>query len=88
MANIKSAKKRVRTSEESRLQNQAFKADMRTHIKRVESFVDSKEAENANSALHTAVQKIDKAVQKGIVHQNNGDRQKSRLAKKVNSLSA
>ncbi|WP_138415686.1 30S ribosomal protein S20 [Aquibacillus sediminis] len=88
MANIKSAIKRVRTSNDSRAHNISIKTDMRSQIKRVESLVESKDAENAKSALETAVQKIDKAVQKGLIHQNKGNRQKSRLAKKVNELSA
>ncbi|UOQ86061.1 30S ribosomal protein S20 [Gracilibacillus salinarum] len=88
MANIKSAIKRVRVNEEHRLQNQSFKADMRSHIKKVEALVESKDVENAKAALQTAVKKIDKAVQKGLIHQNKGDRQKSRLAQQVNNLSA
>ncbi|MYL56154.1 30S ribosomal protein S20, partial [Virgibacillus halodenitrificans] len=39
-------------------------------------------------AFRSTAKHIDKAVQKGIIHKNNGDRQKSRLAKKVNSLGA
>ncbi|GAE91126.1 SSU ribosomal protein S20p [Gracilibacillus boraciitolerans JCM 21714] len=88
LANIKSAIKRVRTNEDHRLQNQSVKTDMRSHIKKVEALVANKEVENAKAALQTATKKIDKAVQKGLVHQNKGDRQKSRLAKKVNGLSA
>ncbi|PWU68465.1 30S ribosomal protein S20 [Gracilibacillus dipsosauri] len=88
MANIKSAIKRVRTNEDRRLHNQSIKTDMRSHIKKVEALVESKDVENAKVALQTAVKKIDKAVRKGLVHQNKGNRQKSRLAKKVNELSA
>ncbi len=51
-------------------------------LKKVEALVESKDVENAKVALQTAVKKIDKAVRKGLVHQNKGNRQKSRLAKK------
>ncbi|HLR71192.1 MAG TPA: 30S ribosomal protein S20 [Pseudogracilibacillus sp.] len=88
MANIKSAIKRVRTNEQSRVPNQAKKSEMRSQIKKVETFISKNDVENAKAAYQTAVKKIDKAVQKGIVHQNNGDRQKSRLAKKINQLGA
>ncbi|MDX8045930.1 30S ribosomal protein S20 [Gracilibacillus sp. S3-1-1] len=88
MANIKSAIKRVRVNEDHRLQNQSVKADMRSHIKKVEALVESKDIENAKTAFATAVKKIDKAVQKGLVHKNKGNRQKSRLAQKINGLSA
>ncbi|WP_148436811.1 MULTISPECIES: 30S ribosomal protein S20 [Gracilibacillus] len=88
MANIKSAIKRVRTNEDRRQLNQSVKSDMRSYVKKVEALIDQKDVEGATSALQTAVQKIDKAVQKGLVHQNKGNRQKSRLTKKVNQLSA
>ncbi|WP_053219111.1 30S ribosomal protein S20 [Virgibacillus senegalensis] len=88
MANIKSAIKRVRTNNDHHLRNQSFKTDMRTQIKRVENFVNSNDVENAKAALKTATHKIDKAVQKGIVHKNKGNRQKARLAKSVNELGA
>ena len=88
MANIKSAIKRVETNEKKRLQNQPKRSEMRTAIKQVEKFVEANDVENAQAALKVTTKKIDKAVQKGIIHRNNGDRQKSRLTKKVNNLSA
>src|SRR5699024_7967775 len=88
MANIKSAIKRIDTNEKKRLENQVKKSDMRTSIKRVESFVEANDAENAKAALKSTIRKIDKVVQKGIIHKNTGDRQKSRLSKKVNNLGA
>lgn len=88
MANIKSAIKRVRLNNDKRAHNTPIKTEMRSNIKRVENFVAEKNVESAKTALQSAVKKIDKAVQKGIVHKNNGNRQKSRLTKKVNELSA
>ncbi|ASF39965.1 MULTISPECIES: 30S ribosomal protein S20 [Halobacillus] len=86
MPNIKSAKKRVRINDEARYLNAAFKSDMRTAVKRVEKLVSSNEKDSAKDALSTAVKKIDKAVQRGALHKNNGNRTKSRLSKKVNAL--
>lgn len=88
MANMKSAIKRIRVNESSRVQNQTVKSNMRTNIKHVENLVDENKVEEAQTALKTAIKKIDKAVQKGIIHKNNGTRQKSRLSKKVNGLGA
>ncbi|MDL4841482.1 30S ribosomal protein S20 [Aquibacillus rhizosphaerae] len=88
MANIKSAIKRVRTNNDQRAHNISIKTDMRSQIKRVESLVEGKDTTNAQAALQKAVTKIDKAVQKGIIHKNKGNRQKARLTKKVNELSA
>ncbi len=44
--------------------------------------------EAAVAALNTANSKLDKAVAKGIHHKNYATRQKSRLAKAVNSIAA
>lgn len=88
MANIKSAIKRVDTNNKKRAINQAQKSEMRTQIKHVEKLVEANDVENAKIALQKTTKHIDKAIQKGVIHQNNGDRQKSRLANKVSNLSA
>jgi len=88
LANLKSAIKRVDVNNKKRTLNQSCKADMRTNIKRVEHFIEANDPENAKQALKQTVKKIDKAVQKGAIHQNNGNRKKSRLSKKVNALNA
>lgn len=88
MANLKSAIKRIRTNDTKRLQNQSFKSEMRSQIRNVETLIEANDVENATVAFKTASRKIDKTVQKGIIHKNNGNRQKSRLAKKLKSLSA
>lgn len=87
MANLKTAIKRVRINETRRLRNKPVKTNMRNYIKRVEQFVEANDVENAKIALNQAVKVIDKAVQKGVVHKNAGTRYKSRLAKKVDSIS-
>lgn len=88
MANMKSAIKRIRVNEKNRVANQMVKSTMRTNIKRVESLISENNVEEAQAALKVAVKKIDKAVQKGVIHKNNGTRQKTRLTKKVNELGA
>lgn len=88
MANIKSAIKRVTTNDKSRILNQAKKSEMRTKIKQAEQLVAANDTENATAALNDATKAIDKAVQKGAIHRNNGNREKSRLVKKFNQLGA
>lgn len=83
MANLKSAQKRVLVNNKKRASNQAVKSDMRSQIKQVESLIEANEMEKAKEAFHVAAQKIDKTIQKGIIHKNNGNRQKARLAKKL-----
>ncbi len=88
MANLKSAIKRVNTNNKKKERNKALKSKMRTEIKKVEKFIEMNELEEAKNAFRTATKAIDKAVQKGAIHKNNGNRQKSRLAKKLNKVSA
>ncbi|WP_025028822.1 30S ribosomal protein S20 [Caldalkalibacillus mannanilyticus] len=88
MPNIKSAIKRVKTSEKKRAQNAAQKSALRTAIKTFEGLVEKNDVEAAKSALLTASKKIDKAAAKGLIHKNAAARQKSRLSKKLNSVTA
>ena len=85
MANIKSAKKRIKTIAKKKELNNDFRASMRTAIKKVEKAVVAKE-KNVAELLNDAIKKIDKAASKGLVHQNYANRNKARLTKKVNEM--
>lgn len=86
MANIKSAKKRIKTNEKQRLTNKVQKSSMRTAIKKVELEVVNGNKEAAQTALQNATKRVDSSVSKGIMHKNAAARTKSRLAKKVNNM--
>jgi len=88
MPNIKSAIKRVKQSEKRRLQNASQKSALRTAIKAVDTAVANNEIETAKAALIFASKKLDTAASKGLIHKNAAANKKSRLAKKVNALSA
>jgi small subunit ribosomal protein S20 len=88
MPNIKSAIKRVKVSDEHRAHNISIKSDMRTAVRNAETLINNNDVENAKEALKIAIQKLDKAARKGLIHKNTADRKKSRLSKKLNSLSA
>ena len=86
MANIKSAKKRVKVSATKTLQNQMFKTSFKTTLKKFDKAVDSGDKEAALVAYKNAVSKIDKAVAKGVLHVNTAARKKSQFTKKLNSM--
>lgn len=86
MANIKQQKKRVLTNEKARLVNNSFKSSIKTAMKAVQAAVAENDKEKANACLLVAFSKLDKAVQKGFLHQNNAARHKSSLQKLVNTL--
>lgn len=86
MANIKSAKKRVKVNIEKNINNNNYKAPMRTAIKNVEKAVAAKDKEKALKDLQIAFKTIDKATDNGIIKDNTRARYKSRLTKAVNAL--
>jgi len=89
MPNIKSAIKRAKTNEKRRLRNASLKSALRTAIKHAEQAIAAgTDVEAAKAAVQAAQRKLDKAVTKGIIHKNAAARKKSRLAKKLNALSA
>ncbi|MGV3464009.1 MAG: 30S ribosomal protein S20 [Heyndrickxia sp.] len=87
MPNIKSAIKRVKTSEERNAQNSAQKSTMRTAVKKFEAAVVNND-DNAKTLLATAVKQLDKAATNGLIHKNAANRQKARLMKKLNAANA
>ena len=86
MANIKSQIKRITTNEKARLRNKAVKSELKTHIRRVREAVAGGDKDAAQSALQTASKKLDKAVSKGVIHENQAANKKSALAKSVGAL--
>lgn len=83
MANIKSAIKRIRSSEKRRVRNQRARTQTRTYIKRARAQIDAGQLEGAQNSVAEAIQALDKAAQKGILHRNNAARRKARLMQKL-----
>ena len=86
MANIKSAKKRIKVTEKKTLQNKMVKSALKTAIKKVLAEVEAGNKDGAVEAYNIVASKLDASVSKGIHHKNYASRQKSRLAKLVNSI--
>lgn len=86
MPNMKNAKKAVKTIAKRKVNNNDYKASMKTAIKNVEKAITLKDKKAAEEALHTAIKKIDKACAAGVVTANYVARNKSRLMIKVNSM--
>lgn len=84
MANIKSAKKRVKVIATKTAQNKALKSELKTCVKKAYSAIDNN-ADNKADAVTCAVKKIDQAAAKGLLHKNTASRAKSSLQKKLNA---
>ncbi len=86
MANIKSAKKRIRTNEENRQRNISVKSRMKTYVKSALEAIDAKDAEKVKSILPEALAEIDRAASKGVIHVNSAARKKSTLQRRAATL--
>jgi small subunit ribosomal protein S20 len=86
LANIKSAKKRIKVIATKTERNKAIKSEVKTYIKKVEAAVAAKDVAAAKEALVITTKKIEMAASKGVYHKNNAARKVSRLAKAVNSI--
>lgn len=86
MANIKSAKKRIRVIETKTLRNKMVKSALKTTIKKFEAAVAEGNFEASKAAYVAASKALDMAASKGIIHKNKAGRTKSRLASKLNSI--
>ena len=88
MANHKSAEKRNRQAQVRRVRNRAIRSKMKTVIKNLNEAIETGNAEEAKTALASAVPVIAKTASKGTIHKKNASRKISRLTKRVNQLEA
>lgn len=86
MANIASAKKRMRQNEKRRTRNQVWRTRARTYIKRARSAMTQESMDTSVDAVRLAISELDKAASKGVIHKRNAARRKSRLMKQLNKL--
>ena len=86
MANIKSARKRARQADKTRLHNMGLRSKMRTSIKAVIAAVENGDKDTAAAAYKATGSVIDSMITKGIVNKNKAARHKSRLNKMVKAL--
>lgn len=88
MANVESAKKRVRQTEKRTARNRHQKTTVRGFVKKVREAIAAGNKTEAKKALGVAVRRIDQAVQKGVFPKRTGSRYVARLATQVAALSA
>ena len=86
MANIKSQIKRIGTNKKAQERNKAVKSGLKTAIRSTHAAIATGDKDAANAALVLASKKLDKAVSKGVIHQNQAANRKSAIAKQVSAL--
>ena len=88
MPNIKSAIKRVKTTENRAKENASMKTASKTAVKNFKAAVEAGQKEKATVLFVTATKAVDKAANKGVIKANTASRKKSNMAKKLNALNA
>ena len=83
MANIKSAKKRIRQNEKRRAHNRQYTASARTYVKQARELIDSGKLDEAEVMVRQACQTLDKAGRKHVIHPRNAARRKGRLMSRL-----
>ncbi len=88
LAHSLSAIKRVRQNEKHRLRNRSYRTRLRTKIKKLREAIEANKAEEAKKLLPDTMSLVDVLVKKGILHENTGNRYKSRLTRRLSTLAA
>ena len=93
MPNTDSAKRALRKMKRRRVKNRNERSALRTSVKKVRvtaaaAATGSAKVEDAKSVLQLAIKRIDQSAAKHLIHANKAARDKSRLTKLINKLSA
>ena len=82
------AKKTGRQQAIRALRTKGDRTETRSAIAKAFRSVESGDVDEAETAVRAALVTLDRAVQKGILHKNNVNRRKSRIAARLNQMKA
>ena len=86
MPNIKSAKKRVRSSEKQRIGNLAVKTKVKTVRRKTREVLTAGVVETSEKAVRDYSSVLDKAVKRGVIKKNTAIRRKKRAVAALRKL--
>jgi small subunit ribosomal protein S20 len=85
MANHFSALKRARQTEKRTIRNRANTSRLRNALRQLRESLAKGDKQGADQIFRQTVSALDKAVQKGVLHENTASRYKSRLNARLNA---
>lgn len=88
MAHHASALKAERQSLKRRTRNRQNISKLKTQVKKLRAALAKGDVETAKALMPETVSEIDRASKKGVVHDNAASRYKSRLAKRLQAITA
>ena len=86
MANHLSALKRARQTERRTTRNRANTSALRTQLREMRETIAKGDKATAGQMYRKTVSALDKAIQKGTLHENTASRYKSRLGTRVDAM--
>ena len=86
MANIKSAKKRIKVAAVRADRNKSIKSRVKTELKKFEAMIEAGDKSAAEAQLKALVSFIDKAETKGVFHKRTAARKVSNLNRAFNKM--
>jgi small subunit ribosomal protein S20 len=86
MANHHSALKRARQTERRTARNRANTSSLRTQLRELRETIAKGDKAAAEQKYRQTVSALDKAIQKGTLHENTASRYKSRLGTRVGAM--
>ena len=86
MANHLSALKRARQTERRTARNRANTSTLRTQLRDLRETIAKGDKTVAEQTYRKTVSALDKAIQKGTLHENTASRYKSRLSARVAAM--
>ncbi|MGA2967239.1 MAG: 30S ribosomal protein S20 [Terriglobales bacterium] len=86
MANHFSALKRARQTEKRTVRNRANASELRTALRSLRESLEKGDKTTAAETYRQTVSALDRAIQKGVLHENTASRYKSRLTARLNAL--
>jgi small subunit ribosomal protein S20 len=86
MANHFSALKRARQTERRTTRNRINTSRLRTQLRELRESIAKGDKQAAAELYRTTVSVLDKAIQKGTLHENTASRYKSRLGARLNAM--
>ncbi|MDO5415310.1 MAG: 30S ribosomal protein S20 [Bacillota bacterium] len=88
MANIKSAKKRIRVIDKKTARNRRVKGHLKAVLKAFDAAIEAGDMELAKEKLALAEKKLMQAAAKNTIHKKAASRKVSRLTKRFNKANA
>lgn len=88
MPHRKSAVKHIRADKKKAEVNRRRKVSLRTTLKKAEAAIATGDSDAAEGLYRQASGRLDRAAQKGVIKRGEAARRKSRLAQKLNEISA